>query len=253
MPHPPQQVRTADGELLVTRRSGAGPVHAVLAHGFGMHAARASVLRLAAALAEVATVHSVDLRGHGASSGLSTLGVREALDVDACVAAARAEGAERVVTVGCSMGGTAVLRQAGLRGERVDGHRLQHPPDGVVSVSATSTWEGSTAAVRRLRRLVLTRPGRLAARAVLRTRVAPGFDASAAPPVEVVARVAPLPLLLVHGTADHYFGVEHAEALAAAAPHARLHVEPGMGHAEDALTPAVLSLLQHDLLERSAR
>lgn len=247
----PGLVPTADGEVLLTRRTGTGPVHVVLAHGFGMHSGRASVQRLADALSPVATVHAVDLRGHGRSSGASTLGVREVLDVDACVAAARAAGAERVVTLGCSMGGTAVLRHAGLRGREVFGHVLAAAPDAVVSVSATSTWEGTTAALRRLRRLVLTRTGRLATRAVLRTRVAPGFDGTAAPPLGVVGAVAPLPLLLVHGTADHYFGVEHARALAAAAPHARLHVEPGMGHAEDALTPDVLTLLREALTDGS--
>jgi dienelactone hydrolase len=52
-------------------------------------------------------------------------------DVDAAVRAARADGAHAVVTVGLSMGGGAVLRQAALG---------RHRPDAAVSVSAVSRW-----------------------------------------------------------------------------------------------------------------
>lgn len=234
---------TADGARLHGTLRGSGTTWVVLAHGFGGSTRRPSLVRVAAALAPVATVLSYDARGHGRSTGRTTLGLREALDVDAAVAAARAAGAERVVTVGFSMGGAAVLRQAGLRGLPVAGHRLDAPPDAVVSISATSGWTGSTRAVRRLEHLVLTRPGRLACRVALRTRVASGFDRGEPAPVDVVGRVAPLPLLLVHGTADHYFPVEAAHALAAAAPQAGLWVEDGMAHAEDGASPALLARL----------
>jgi dienelactone hydrolase len=52
-------------------------------------------------------------------------------DVDAAVRAARADGAHAVVTVGLSMGGGAVLRQAAPG---------RHRPDAAVSVSAVSRW-----------------------------------------------------------------------------------------------------------------
>lgn len=47
------------------------------------------------------------------------------------------------------------------------------------------------------------------------------------------------PLLIVHGTNDHYFPEEHAERVFAAAAgntKAALWVEQGMGHAERATT-----------------
>jgi fermentation-respiration switch protein FrsA (DUF1100 family) len=56
----------------------------------------------------------------------------------------------------------------------------------------------------------------------------------------VVAAIAPRPLLIVHGDADHYFPIHHGEALAAAAAGSEFWMEAGMGHAESATTPALI-------------
>jgi fermentation-respiration switch protein FrsA (DUF1100 family) len=57
----------------------------------------------------------------------------------------------------------------------------------------------------------------------------------------VAGRIAPVPLLVVHGDADHYFPVEHAEQLFAAAQEPKeLWLEPGFGHAENAASPDLL-------------
>ena len=54
-------------------------------------------------------------------------------------------------------------------------------------------------------------------------------------PVEVVGRISPIPLLIVHGDSDHYFPVEHPEALYAAAREPKeLWLLEGFGHAESA-------------------
>lgn len=64
-------------------------------------------------------------------------------------------------------------------------------------------------------------------------------------PLEVVARITPTPLLIVHGDLDHYFSVEHAMSLhRASLGHAELWIESGMRHAESAATP--------DLVDRMA-
>lgn len=109
------------------------------------------------------------------------------------------------------------------------------PPDAVVSVSATARWfVRDTASMRRLHRVVETRSGRLYARRVMRTRISPhGWDPLPAAPVECVAAVAPLPLLLVHGDRDGYFPVAHALELASAAREpVELWLEEGFAHAE---------------------
>jgi fermentation-respiration switch protein FrsA (DUF1100 family) len=83
-------------------------------------------------------------------------------------------------------------------------------------------------------------PGKLAARA-LGLRLGRPWDEVPASPIELVGGIAPTPLLLVHGTEDHYFPPEHASALyRAAGPGARLWLEPGVRHAESAMTPALI-------------
>jgi pimeloyl-ACP methyl ester carboxylesterase len=84
--------------------------------------------------------------------------------------------------------------------------------------------------------------GRLAARLVKRTRIAAGgWDPLPAAPHEVIGRIAPTPVLIVHGDADRFFPPEHAEQLYAAAGEPReLWLERGFGHAETAATPDLI-------------
>lgn len=245
---------TADGERLAAAwfRGPAGSPCLVLAHGFSGSTARPALRRVAAGLAAHATVLAYDARGHGGSTGRTTLGDLEVLDVDAAVGAAREAGHAAVVTCGWSMGGAAVLRHAALRGSSVAGHRLTSPPDAVVAVSTTSRWSvraSATAPMRRLHRVVETRPGRAYARRVMRTRISDaGWDPMPAAPVDLVGRVAPLPLLLVHGDRDAYFPLEHPQALRAAAGEpCELWLEQGFAHAEAAASPDLLDRLGRHL------
>lgn len=246
-------VTTADGErldVLHLVRSSPSPdpldLAAVVAHGFTGSFTRPAVRAVADALARHAGVVAVDQRGHGGSSGLTTMGDREVLDVDAAVAHARALGYRRVVTVGWSMGGSSVLRHAALVGATVHGHPVTERVDAVVSVSATSRWfVRDTAPMRRVHRLVETRTGRVAARRLLGVRIDPaGWVVTPASPLELVAAIAPTPLLVVHGDRDHYFTLEHPRALAAAAGEpVELWEVPGFGHAEEGVTPELLDRL----------
>jgi pimeloyl-ACP methyl ester carboxylesterase len=241
------RLRTADGETLaVSFTRGPGSICVVLAHGFSGSIDKPPVRRIAAGLAEHASVLSYDARGHGRSTGLTTLGDREVLDVDTAVCAARALGFERVVTCGWSMGGSTVLRHAALRGASIGDHPVTCAPDAVVSVSATSRWfVRDTVPMRRLHRVVETRSGRAFARRVMRTRISPhGWDPLPLSPVECVAQVAPIPLLVVHGDRDGYFPVSHAHALveAAGAP-VELWVEEGFAHAESGASAELVARL----------
>ncbi len=233
-------LRTADGERL-RAEVWPGPVGApwaVLAHGFSGSTAVPALRRVAAGLAAHLTVLAYDARGHGRSSGVSTLGDREVLDVDAAVAAARARGADRVGAVGFSMGAAAVVRHAAGG----DGHPVDDRPDAVVVVSGTGPWStraGASRSMRRLHLLVETAPGRLVTRLALRTRVDPaGWASLPTSPAECVARV-DVPLLLVHGDRDGYLDLAHPRELAARSG-APLWVEEGFGHAEVAITPALV-------------
>jgi pimeloyl-ACP methyl ester carboxylesterase len=242
--HPPNglagaesmRLRTPDGVRLnathLPASAGDRDLGVVLAHGFsGNHLAERH-WRIARGLARHAGVLAFDFRGHGGSAGVSTVGDREILDVDAAVGALRSMGYRDVVTCGWSMGGSVVLRHAAL-------HR---GVEAVVSVSAVSRWYvKDTTPMRRLHWLIERRAGRQVSRLLFRTRIAEGWEDVPESPVEVVGRIAPIPLLLVHGDADAYFGVEHPRALAAAAGEpCELWVVPGFGHAEGAATPDLL-------------
>ncbi|MFF9206016.1 alpha/beta hydrolase [Streptomyces sp. NPDC014986] len=239
-------LRTADGVPIdsvyepgevVHGGSGAGNsgLVFVVAHGFTGDADRPHVRRVARALTRYGGVVTFSFRGHGASGGRSTVGDREVLDLAAAVGWARELGHARVVTVGFSMGGSVVLRHA------ADGARAG--VDAVVSVSAPARWfYRGTAPMRRLHWLVTRPAGRLVGRYRLRTRIHHRrWDPVPLSPVEAVPRIAPTPLLIVHGDRDGYFPLDHPRMLAAAAGEGgELWVEAGMGHAENAAPEGLL-------------
>ncbi len=231
---PPEERKGSEGRDAAARPApGAAGLCFVLAHGFSGSWRRPAVRRVARVLAGTGGVVSFDFRGHGRSSGRSTLGAAEVLDVAAAVGWARELGYRRVVTVGWSMGGSVVVRHAALHGG----------VDAVVSVSAPSRWHyRGTRPMRRLHWAVESPVGRLYTRYALRTRIsAARWDPVPESPVEVAGRIAPVPLLVVHGDTDAYFPVEHAQALyEAAAEPKELWVERGYGHAEAAADEALV-------------
>ncbi|MGI5426801.1 alpha/beta hydrolase [Streptomyces sp. CA-179760] len=239
-------LRTADGVTIdavydpgtaVYDASGTPSAHPVfvVAHGFTGAVDRPHVRRVAEAFARHGAVVTFSFRGHGASGGRSTVGDREVLDLAVAVEWARELGHARVVTVGFSMGGSVVLRHAAL---------YEAGTDAVVSVSAPARWYyRGTAPMRRLHWLVTRPEGRAVSRYGFGTRIHHrDWDPVPLSPVEAAARIAPTPLLIVHGDADGYFPLDHPRMLAAAAgDQGELWLEPGMGHAENAADDALLA------------
>jgi pimeloyl-ACP methyl ester carboxylesterase len=233
-------VRTTDGLRLSAEHwdTGGREIACVVAHGFTGSSRNPDVRRICRGLvAQGLSVLAPDFRGHGRSQGRGTAGVDEIRDVAAAVAWLRSEGYRFVAILGWSMGGTAVLRHAGLGGDA----------DAVVSVSAPGIWwERGTRPMRLVHWMFESRTGRVATRVLRRTRVtSDGWTDLPASPSEVAGFIAPRPLLVVHGEADHYFPVQHVEALAAGAPLATVWLEPAMGHGEVATT--------RDLVDRLGR
>lgn len=250
---------TADGVRLTARWRRPPPgapdpgVAVVVVHGFCGRKDAADVEMVAASqVAAGRRVLTFDLRGHGGSEGATTLGFRERLDVDAAVAAARAD-ADVVVVVGASMGGVASIDHlAGPPAEPStvpadgDGRRSPSPdrgPDDVgdadgTDVRADGAVVVGTPALWRVPRsphgvmavaLTQTRVGRAVAARRLGTRVAvrPGRGAS---PVERIAQVT-RPVAVVHGLADRFVSATAARLLFEAASEPRLlDLVPGMGH-----------------------
>jgi uncharacterized protein len=232
----PVSVLTADdvrlhGVFLRPPAGTASRIAVVVGHGVTHHVAQPGVRRILDRVAREHAVVALDFRGHGRSAGTSTMGDAEVLDVEAAAGVARTAGFDRIVTLGFSLGGSVVLRHAALHGGVA----------AVVAVSAPSRWWiRETPAMRRVHWLLEAPHGRLAARA-LGLRLGPPWGVIPASPVELVADLAPTPLLLVHGTDDHYFPPAHATALhRAAGPGSELWLEPGVRHAESAMTPALI-------------
>ena len=204
----------------------------VVAHGFGGAHDQERVERIAQLLNEESSVVAVTQRGHGDSGGMTTLGHREPMDVEAAVAWAREAGYDRVVTVGFSMGAAVVLRHAALLGPGSS--------DAVVAVSGPAYWfYRGTTPMRWLHRGISTPAGRAYIRTALGTRVdpEPWPDPPPMPPTEAAARVREhgIDLLIVHGDADGFFPLDHPRALHEAGPGSELWIEPGFGHAEGAI------------------
>lgn len=217
----------------------------VVAHGFTGSVERPAMRRIVRRLGLHAGVVAFDCRGHGRSAGASTVGDAEVLDLDAAVRAARQLGYQRVASLGFSLGGAVAIRHAACHGG----------VDAVVSVSAASRWfVRDTAAMRRVHWLCETALGRGAAPWLRGTRLVRSWDAVPPSPVEVVAGIAPTPLLVVHGDRDAYFSLDHPRALAAAAGDgAELWIIEGMGHAESAMTPVTVDAIARWLAERTGR
>ena len=63
-----------------------------------------------------------------------------------------------------------------------------------------------------------------------------------------IARISPVPLLILHGDSDRVVPVQHAQALyAAAKAPKRLEILPGLRHIESMTQPQVRDLLEQHL------
>jgi len=218
----------------------------VTVHGFTGRAGSPQVRRVVQGLARRGGVVSLDQRGHGLSGGESTVGDREVEDVAAAVTWARELGYARVVTVGWSMGAAVSVRHAA-------GHS---GVDAVVAVSGPSRWHyRGTAPMRLVHRGVETRTGRAVLARLHGTRVAAaGWSPPPPPPDAVAARIAPVPLLVVHGDRDRYLPIDYGRWLAlAAGPAATLWEVPGFGHAEASVPAALLDRIADWAVDASAR
>lgn len=236
-----RRLLTDDGTVLhATYAPGpGGPVAVVLVHGFNVSSAAAPNMVIQRILNEEFPVVALDLRGHGRSDGVSTLGDREIHDVAAAVTWARVLGHPRVVTVGFSLGGAVVLRHAGLVGGVA----------GVVAVSPPAFWAYRGTAIMRLLHLGIENPlGRAYLRTANRTRVTPPPWPLPWPehPARTAGRIPPTPFLVVHGRQDGFFPLEHPQALARGAAegaavrgvvdNTEVWIED-FGHAEAAIPP----------------
>jgi pimeloyl-ACP methyl ester carboxylesterase len=229
--------RTPDGvRLRYTRRTAGRPRAILVTPGILMHRESDEHQLLAGRLTEQADVVTLDVRGHGDSGGFFTWGVREPQDLASLAAFLRAR--HRYVSLGglgFSFGGlhTAV---AAARAQPFDAVALVGAPHRLFILDhnflTAGFVRGLPLALRRRRRFTRLWP------------VPPGLPPT---PSHLVGRIAPVPLLIVHGADDWLIPPAHARRLYAAAGEPReLALIPGGLHAENMLADrpeALLALL----------
>ena len=241
-PAEPFGVTTDDGVFIHGTRLGdpdpARPA-VLLAHGMmGWHR-KPRFAVFAEHLTPWFTVYAMDMRGHGHSGGVCDFGDAEILDVEAVHGLARAGGHRTVISCGTSMGAIATIRHAALIGGT----------DAVVGISSLASWDWRADAHSSARHTMQTRIGTPAGRAALRVfgvSMPARWDPPDPPesPEDVIGKIAPTPVVIVHGADDRLFPPSHAHRLyEAAGEPKRLLIGEGFGHAEDGLTPAFVHKL----------
>jgi pimeloyl-ACP methyl ester carboxylesterase len=238
----------------------------LLLHGWSGSAAP-DLVELGPFLRRTAGVLGLDLRGHGGSDDApTTFGLHEVEDVAGALAWMGERGIRRVALVGSSMGGivaiaaVAVLGDGRLAAADIDldapAAAVATPRPRIVAVVADSVPPDlATVVANRLRvpfgrRIAGHAWGRLAARV--------GGDPRLTQPIDVIALLEDVPLLLVHGDRDATIRPRDVRRLVAAAPEGAGAVviagaDHGGGHAADpdAYEAAVTGMLRDAL--RSAR
>jgi fermentation-respiration switch protein FrsA (DUF1100 family) len=242
--------RADDGvELVLTRRSvrttrGIGARRAVVvAPGLFTHREVPEHRALAERLVEVADVFTLDVRGHGESGGAFSWGVREPEDVAGLARALRREY-DRIGGVGFSFGGYHV-GAAAARFQAFDAVAMVATPRSFFILDKHFLLRGIVRSVRAVRHRRAT---------LRRFSIVPPRRARRPTAAELVAGIAPAPLLIAHGTADWLLGAHHARDLyaRAAEPRALLLVEGGahaegmmLAHAEELARPLASFLDRH--------
>lgn len=195
----------------------------VLVHGYGGN--QDELLPVAAALhAEGFGVFTFDARGCGRSGGAVTFGALESDDLIAIVdhLAGRADvEAGRIGVLGFSMGAASAILAA-ARDPRI------------AAVVADSAWSDVRSWLRPSLRYFLLHPRERFSPPSLRlVELRARIDLRLLRPIDVVGRISPRPLLLLHGSADTIVLPEDSERLLAAAeePKSRIVVH-GVGHTE---------------------
>ena len=248
VPAEPFAVTTEDGVRIAGSRLGApDPARPamLLAHGMiGWHR-KPRFAGFAEELTPWFTVYAMDMRGHGHSEGVCDFGGAEIFDVEAVHRLARDAGHATVISCGTSMGGIASIRHGALIGGI----------DAVVGISSLAYWAWHDDAHPRALRQVQSRIGTPAGRAALRAfgvRMPDRWDPPESPE-DVIGKIAPTPVVIVHGADDRLFPPSHAHRLyEAAGEPKRLLIGEGFGHAEDGLRPAFARKLV-EVLEETVR
>ncbi|HEX5692804.1 MAG TPA: alpha/beta fold hydrolase [Roseiflexaceae bacterium] len=163
----------------------------------------------------------IDMRGHGLSGDAHfSFGLNERRDVEGAVDWLKSQGFQpgRIGVLGISMGAAASI------GAAVDdsdiGALVEDCSYAEILPVIQAQWRGASGM-----------PDFFLPSTLLMGRILFGYDVATARPVDEIGRLAPRPLLIIHGTADRLVPLAHAEQLHVAYPTAEFWQIPGAGHA----------------------
>ena len=160
-----------------------------------------------------------DFRGNGESAdGPQSLAHYEQLDLSAAVDWVSEQRPDcEVDVIGFSMGAATSLLVAAQ-------------DESIAKVVADSPFADMTDVIAAAARQMKLPPVPLVGMVDRITGLRYGYRFDQVQPIDVVDRIAPRPLMIVHGSADHVIPVEHARRLAARAPGSRLEIVEGVDH-----------------------
>lgn len=212
---------------LVPAPSDAKTIAIVALHGRGDN--RTATLGILPMLHDLgAGVLAIDMRENGLSAGTGrgmALGIRESQDAIAAAAEMRRRGYDKVIVLGCSLGGASAILAAARDGSI----------DGVIAESPLASFDRFVAETADRRLAVFGVQARWATsiwgRAVVDlTRARLGLDGFEKP-LDAVERIGPRPVLLIAGGRDAVTPAAHARDLAArAGANASLWIADEAGH-----------------------
>lgn len=172
-----------------------------------------------------------DLRNHGQSDGnVTTFGYYEGLDGLAAFDYAKSRGNTEVAIIGNSLGAATTIRTAALAPE------LKGVVDDCSYATVQFAFAGFTAVTG------LPAPMLIAAATVANVDQQLSIDITSTEPVTQVSRIAPRPLLIIHGAADPYVSPDNSRINYEAAGtgfYKQLWIVPGAGHNASAETDPV--------------
>ncbi|MDB5100212.1 MAG: hypothetical protein JWM80_4633 [Cyanobacteria bacterium RYN_339] len=188
-------------------------------HGWGSHTQH-MLKDYVRWLAARYTVLAFDMANHGLSpDGVTTLGPHEVADAHAAADFLKAHGYKRLGVLGTSMGGAVAIDLAAE-----DGAIAAVVTDGAFSRPANVPYGHFV-------RHGYPFAGLLAASTELMIGLRSGTNPETEAAVTHVARIAPRPLLLIHGDQDHVISPDNAQTLfAAAGAPKQLWMVPGADH-----------------------
>lgn len=216
-------LKTSDRQTIAVtqyKRGHSGVV--ILAHGFFNNKDVYLLKKLAEDLCEHYDVISFDFRGHGKSDGLFGWTSHEQQDIGEVLKYAQGQGYERIGVIGFSLG-AAIALIAASQDRNIHSVIAVSPPFDFWQIDY-HFWEPEMFEDLKLN---LGYKG-------IGKGVRPGnpFEAKVRP-LDIVSKVAPTPILFIHGGSDWLIKPQHSEKLfkAALEPKQYLHI-PGAGHAE---------------------